>query len=93
MSQLHTITDPRRDLRAVLAEQQGDPSHGKPARRFAFMLAERISANSEWYHSNENAVHFMDAFARIAGRMAGSSSIHPDLRRRLAGVVNLTERE
>lgn len=93
MAQLHSINDTRRELRAVLAEQQGDASHRNPARRFAFMMAEQISADGAWYHSNENAVRFMDAFACIARRMSGSSSIHPDLRQRLAAVVNCTERD
>lgn len=74
MTALHSINDPRRELLALLAEQQGKPSYGNPARRFAFMLAERISANHTWYDSNENAVRFLDAFAQIAGRMAGRSS-------------------
>lgn len=93
MTAIHSINDPRRELLALLAEQQGKPSYGNPARRFAFMLAERISANHTWYDSNENAVRFLDAFAQIAGRMAGRSSIHPDLRRRLNGIIALTGRE
>jgi hypothetical protein len=93
MTALHSINDPRRELHALLVEQRGEPSYGKPARRFAFMLAERISSNHSWYDSNENAVRFLDAFAHIAGRMAGRSSIHPDLRRRLSGIVALTGRE
>lgn len=75
----------------MLREQQGGPSFRNPARRAAFMMAQRIVADpGGWHHDNQNAVMFMRAWKCMAYRMACSSSIHPDLRRRLSQIADLT---
>ena len=90
MTHLHAIPDARRDLLNILAEQRGEPSYRNPARRAAFMMAERIAANPDaWHHDNQNAVLFMRAWRNMAHRMAYSSSIHPDLRRCLSRIAQL----
>lgn len=90
MTHLHAITDRGADLTALLREQQGQPSYRNPARRTAFMMAQRIVADpGGWHHDNQNAVLFMRAWKGMAYRMACSSSIHPDLRHRLSQIADL----
>ncbi len=91
MAHLHAITDRGADLTALLREQQGEPSYRNPARRAAFMMAQRIAADpGGWHHDNQNAVLFMRVWKDMAYRMAWSSSIHPDLRLRLSQIADLT---
>ena len=83
MAHLHAITERGSGLSATLREQQGEPSFRNPARRAAFMVAQRVADDAQWHHSSANAADFLRAFACIANKMAGSSGVHPALRRQL----------
>ncbi len=83
MAHLHAIGERGSGLSAMLREQQGEPSFRNPARRAAFMIAQRVADDARWHHSTANAADFLRAFACIADKMANRTGVHPALRRQL----------
>lgn len=90
MNNLHVIPNRARALSELLAEER-QHCRRNPARRFALLIAQRVTEDEAWYHNNENAVWLMRGMAFMARKMGGSSSIHPDLRRRLNTLVQIID--
>lgn len=87
MTHFHAITDRGADLMALLREQQGQPSYRNPARRTAFMMAQRIVAGLEL----EIAPRVIDAIQGHAGRTAGDNYGDVTLKARIGAIWKLPE--
>ncbi len=90
MNNVHAIPNRARALSDLLAEERQN-CYRDPARRAALLLAERVTDDQWWYHNNENAVQLMRGMAFMARKMAKSSSIHPDLSKRLKLLVTIAD--
>ena len=90
MNNLHVIPNRARALSEALAEERLH-CYRNPARRSALLIAQRVTEDEGWYHNNENAVQLMRGMAFMARKMGGSSSIHPDLRKRLTLLVTIAD--
>ena len=90
MNNLHVIPNRARALSELLAEERED-CYRNPARRSALLIAQRVIEDQWWYHNNENAVQLMRGMAFMARKMGGSSSIHPDLSKRLKLLVQIAD--
>jgi len=88
MNNLHVIPNRARALSELLAEER-QHCRRNPARRAALLIAQSVTEDEWWYHNNENAVQLMRGMAFMARKMGGSSSIHPDLRKRLKLILQI----